>query len=878
MLRNLILVLLFLVGNRLLAQSVTISGTYQDKPFVEFVAEIANRHQLKIFFPKDSLEQLKFSESFNQTPLEVAFNRILFNTNYSFVSYSAYNHVVVYEINKDLSVKSLFSENSDSDQTIIFNGYIRDANTGEGIIGATVFIENLSRGTSTNHSGYFSFNIPAGAYRVKFNSVGYQEDVMDVDLRKNTTVNIDLFEKSIQLNAITIFEESMDQNITGTQMGRNEINIKTLKTIPPFLGEVDVFRGVILLPGVSTVGEGASGFNVRGGSVDQNLILLDGAPVFNPSHLFGFFSAFNGDLVNKVTLHRGGIPAQFGGRLSSILEVNLKEGSRETLKGSGGVGPVAARLALEGPIVKDQSSFLISGRTSYSNWLLKSLRDEQLSQSRTQFLDLNAKINHRINEKNALFLSTYMSQDGFKFASDTSYNWDNYAASLNWNYLISDNMVSSITGVFSKYQYLIEGEVPDNQYNLTSNINYRSIKADQTYISSEKNKYDFGAGLEWYDIAPGDLSPGLNSSLNPFNLEREKSLESYAYINNEREILPGINLMLGLRYSHFQKLGPGQQFSYEKNAPRSNGSITDTTRFGNGDVMKSYHGLEPRVALKIGLTPSSSIKLGYNRMRQNIHLISNTTAVTPVDVWKLSNEHIKPQISDQFALGYFKNFNQNTIETSVEVYYKDFNNIIDYKDGVSLLLNNNIEADLIAGIGRAYGLEMMVNKTMGRLTGWASYTYSRTERRVNGDFPEEQINEGNYYPSNFDKPHDLTLSGAYIFTKRITFSANFTYSTGRPTTLPVSRYRYRDYLVIEYSDRNQFRIPDYHRLDLSLTVEGSHKRKKKWHGSYTFSLYNVYGRENAYSIFVKPTGTMPQAFRLAVLGTVFPSFTYNFKF
>lgn len=872
---------LFLIAMQLAnaqGPQITISGDFQATKLELFINQLEKEHNIQLFYPNE-VQNIFVDQQFNDTPILQAFQKILSGTTYALQQYDNKNYVIVQEnVLQVAERETAGAESFDGDQVVTFNGYIRDGNTGEGLIGATVFLSEIAKGTSTNTSGFFSLDVPAGNYQVSFNSIGYGEEFRNIVMRSNTTVDINLLEKTVQLNSITIFDKSLDENVSSTQMGKSEINIKTLKSIPPFLGEVDVFKGVLLLPGVSSIGEGASGFNVRGGSVDQNLILMDGAPIFNPTHLFGFFSAFNGDIVNNVTLYRGGIPAQYGGRLSSILDVSLKEGNKEEIKGWGGIGLVSARFALEGPIIKDKSSFVVSGRSSYSDYLLKSLRIEELTNSSAHFYDINAKINHQLNDKNSIFFSSYMSGDGFSFSADTTFSWFNRAATLNWNHLFNDSFVGSFSGVFSNYNYQVDGKVPSNEYTLSSNINFASARGDFTYVQNEASKYDFGAAVEHYSITPGDLIPGEDSSILPFQLQVDRSIETSIYLNHEREIWPGASLMLGVRYANFNNIGPTEVFQYAENEPRTDGSIVDTLRYNSGEVVQSYGGFEPRVALKIGLPDNSSLKLGYNRMRQYIHLISNTAAVTPIDVWKLSNNYLQPQTSDQFGLGYFKNFNNNTIETSIEVYYKQMQNILDYKDGASLLLNSAIESDLLPGIGRAYGVEMMVNKTMGRLTGWLSYTYSRSLLQVDGEFPEEKINGGEWYPANFDKPHDFTLSGVYRLNKRISIGANFTYSTGRPVTYPTGLYNYQGFLVIKYSDRNQFRIPDYHRLDLSLTIEGSHKKNKKWHGSYTFSVYNVYSRNNAYSVFIRPSGFVPQAYQLSIMAVAFPSFTYNFRF
>ncbi|MCK4825926.1 TonB-dependent receptor, partial [bacterium] len=520
---------------------------------------------------------------------------------------------------------------------------------------------------------------------------------------------------------------------------------------------VDVIRSLTLLPSVNTVGEGASGFNVRGGDIDQNLILLDDAPVFNSSHVFGFFSVFNPDVVNNVTLMTGGISAKYGGRLSSILDIKQNEGNYKKFTGKGGIGIVSSRLALEAPILKDKCSFLVAGRTSYSDWILRKVPDINVQSSSAFFYDLTAKINYRINHKNKLSVSTYISDDIFGFGPDTTYNWGTRNAVFKYNHTWGENLFSDFTAYYSNYHYKVNNQEEYNSFELEYAIENQSLKADFTYLL-QKHHIDFGTGIIWYGIKPGTLIPASEiSSINPVYLKKEQSREMAVYVNDEYKISPGITIMYGLRYSSFQNLGPADVYLYQDNIPKEQGTITDTLQYSNGEIIKSYGGFEPRVSIKLGIGPSSSLKLSYNRMRQYISLISNTAAITPIDIWKTSNKHIKPQTGDQVIIGYFKNFAENSIETSIEVYYKKVNHLVEYKDGANLLLNETLEADLLEGKGRAYGLELQVKKKNGRLTGWANYAYSRSERQVNGEYPEEQINFGEYYPSNYDKPHNVKL-------------------------------------------------------------------------------------------------------------------------
>ena len=884
---------------------IYISGDFQNEPLKEFINGIEKEHHIIFFYREEWISGIYVTKSFQKTPVIEVFEEILKDVDFSIVTLNPYtvflineNAVALRVINDSISLAPGEPEKYVDEKIIIgktqdlakggyatISGYIKEAKTGEGIIGGTVYVEELKKGTATNQYGFYSITLPAGNYHIAFSYIGLKKERKHIILYSSGTFNMELSEKYIRLHEVIITSETEDLNITGVQMGKSSMNIKTIKTIPAFLGEVDVISSLMLFPAVSTVGEGAAGFNVRGGDVGQNLILLDDAPIFNSSHVFGFFSVFNPDAVKNATLYTGSIPAKYGGRLSSILDVKQNEGNLKEFTGKGGIGLVSSRLAIEAPIVKDKCSFIIAGRTTYSDWILQKVPDINVQNSAASFYDVTAKINYTFDNKNKLFLSTYLSDDKFRFGQDTTYNWGTANAVLKYNHIFGEKLFSDFTAVYSNYHYKAYNQPGINSFELEYGIAYKNLKADFTYFL-QKHQLDFGVGTIWYGFQPGTLIPvSEDSNINPVFMEEEQSREMAIYINDEYKIGPKITIMYGLRYSLFHNLGPGNVYIYQDSIPKDPFSIIDTLQFSKGKVIKSYGGFEPRISVKLGIGPGSSVKLSYNRMRQYIHLISNTTAITPVDIWKTSNKYISPQIGDQITVGYFRNFAKNTIETSIEAYYKKTSNLVEYKDGANLLLNETLEADLLEGKGRAYGIELQAKKKTGRLTGWTSYVYSRSERQVNGEFDEEQINFGEYYPSNWDKPHNLKATGNYRITRRWSFAANFTYSTGRPFTAPYSKYRINSGKLLHnisvaiFSQRNQYRIPDYHRLDISVTLGESHRKYRKWKGSWTFSVYNVYGRKNAYSVFYKDVNeTLPMPYKLSILGVPFPSLAYNFTF
>ncbi len=755
------------------------------------------------------------------------------------------------------------------------SGYVKNAKSGEEIIGAVVSVKGTSNGVASNPYGFYSLTLPKGKYTILYSLVGFETIEREVDLTANRIDNIELSEKQQQLKEVEITSERADGNVKNVEMSVNKLDIKTIKKIPALLGEVDIIRGIQLLPGVTTVGEGAQGFNVRGGGVDQNLVLLDEAPVFNSSHLFGFFSVFNPDAVKDVKLIKGGIPAQYGGRLSSILDVRLNEGNNKKLAVNGGIGLIFSRLTIEAPIKKNKSSFIIAGRRSYIDFLAKPFLRKDLRKSKFFFYDLTAKVNYILNDKNKVFVSGYLGRD--VFSSGFKSNWGNTTATVRWNHLFNEKLFLNTTSFYSNYDYeLVFGQPNGDQFSWRSKIINYSFKPELTYYWNTKNTIHFGGQATLYDFRPGRANFTSGDQSSDISLKDKFGVESGIYIDNEQKIGGRVTAQYGIRYSMWQYIGPGKIYTYRDTTPNIPKPLQDTSNAASGKVIKSYGNPEPRFSIKVDLTPSSSVKASYTRISQYLHLISNTTASTPLDVWTPTTNNIKPQICDQVALGYFKNFGENNdYETSVETYYKLMKNQVDYIDNANLLLNEYIEGELLNGKGRAYGLELFVKKNNGPFTGWISYTLARTERQVEG------INKNKWYPNRFDKVHNLNVVAFYTFNKKWDASATFAFATGTPATFPTNRVVVQGYIIPINADeeRNNYRIPAYHRLDLSVTRQG--RVHKKWESFWVFSVYNVYGRHNAFSVYFQQASTgsnTTEAIKYSIIARPIPSIAYNFKF
>lgn len=801
------------------------------------------------------------------------------NSPYSYFIFREY-YVVIYPA----ELKDLYQERQGQDQgtseerTYSVKGKIRDNEMKTFIPGALFSIPQLELATLTDEKGEFSALVPEGTYIGYFSSMGKQTEQKIIKVYRDQSLDVTLFESVSELDLVTVTDRAIDANVMSTLPGATRMPMEELKLLPPLMGEVDVVKSMLLLPGVSTVGEGASGFNVRGGGVDQNLILMDGAPVFNPSHMFGFFSIFNQDAVNDAMLYKGDIPAQYGGRLSSVLDIKTQYGNPEQWTLNGGVGFLSSRLGANGPI-NEKTQVMATVRSAYPNWVLQKIPNNSINDSRTNFLDGNLRIDHQINDRNSLVFSGYTSTDYFRFGADTAYTWQTNLASLKWKAYWGENLASEANLVYSGYRYAVLGEASPVDFELKSSIDYVGLQQLFEWSGEKLEGLQFGYQVNSYQMGMGDLKPNSEESLiDPVQIQDEQGIEGAVYFQLPWKINDRLQGQLGMRYSHFVALGEKEVYLYEPGVPMEPETIIDTVSYSPGQAIQSYGGLEPRFTLRYAFTDDFSIKASANRSIQYLHLLTNNFASAPVDLWKLSDTYIQPQKAWQYALGLYKNFNQNKIEASVELYYKDMASIVEYQDGARLFLNPTLETDLVMGTGYAYGSEFLLRKNSGKLNGWISYTFSRTLRKVESNFGEE-INQGEYFPANWDQPHDLTLVTSWQPLKRISFNATFNYRTGRPITLPSGIYNVGESIVIDYQERNQARIPDYHRLDLGMTYYFYQKKNSNYKSYLTVSFYNVYARRNAFSWFFQPTPELgiPKSYRLAVIGTVIPSVTYNFS-
>ncbi|GAB3726043.1 TonB-dependent receptor [Spirosoma lituiforme] len=791
-----------------------------------------------------------------------------------------------------LLTKAIAQQNTPSagaSPTFSATGYVRDAKTGKPIQGVNIVVLNVSKGYVTAKDGFYVVQLPPGNYVLRFSHVGYRSKQDTISLQKTLFREVTMDDDAKDLEEVVVTSETPDRNVRKVEIGVSQLTIRSIRRIPPLMGEVDIVRSLLLLPGVTTVGEGAPGFNVRGGSADQNLILFDDAPVFNSSHLMGFFSVFNPDVVRDVTLNRGGVAAAYGGRASSVLDVKIKEPDAEKWSVNGGIGIISSRLGIEGPIIKNKLSFLAAGRASFNDFLFK-LAPPNLKGTQANFYDLTAKLKYQPNEKNTITLTGYSSKDIFKLASDslsgqeinassTRFNYQTMNAVLRWNYFMSKQVNLATSVILSRYQADLSSPDSANAFQLKSGIWHRQIKSDLTYTPNETHQWQAGISVIDYQIQPNTRIPGPISNVLPVDLAREQAYELAAYVQDEWKVNPAVAIMAGLRYSELLNRGPATVRTYQENGPREDETVAARQTYGAGKLYNSMGGLEPRLAVRWSVSEGKAIKAGYSRLRQYIQQVTNTTAALPTSRWHLSDMYTRPVIADQWSLGYFSNTADNAIEASGEVYYKMLTNAIDYRDGAELQLAEAVETQIVQGSGRAYGFEGLLRKNKGRWTGFMSYTYARTFLTMNSQYASERVNNGNPYPANYDKPHTLNVLATHRPTPWFSLSLNFTYSTGRPTTQPSAIARVGGILVPIYLDRNQQRVPDYHRLDFSMTFEQNPLKHKKNQSSWVFSVYNVYAHKNAYSIFYKLSpASASDAYKLSIFGTVFPSLTYNFKF
>lgn len=889
-----------------------ITGEFTNLKFKEFVVKIEEQSDYRFYFDANQLDSLIVNVRASRKPLNEILQEIFKDTEFRYsIDDNAYVYVTLhnpiitdlpgYFFSKDFNTtetsdpdnsKFIEAEKIKTEKAIVIGtrgantkanatlaGYVRNSKSGESVIGATVMVENPLIGAITDDNGYYSIILPKGAHQLKINSLGIKMVQKSIIIHADGRLNFDVDEDVLPLKEV-IVEANRDESVMGLQMGMEKFDFRTMKQLPVALGEVDVIKTLLTLPGVQTVGEGTVGFNVRGGATDQNLIIFNEATIFNSTHLFGFFSVFNPDIIKNVELYKSGVPAEYGGRISSVLDIRTREGNKRKWIGSGGISPITGRLAFEGPIIKDKLSLMVSGRSTYSDWLLSKVSSPSINKSEGSFYDLTANLDYSIDSKNSLAITAYTSNDEFKLQSDTTYSYQNHVLGLKWKHIFNNRLFGTITTNYSGYNYTISSLAnPVNAFNLDYSIRQFQAKTDFNYFITSKHSLTFGAGTLHYALEPGNYQPvGIESIVTADKLQSEQALESFAYVGSQFEVNPKLLLYGGIRYSLFNNFGPHDVYVYPEGSDRDVTKIIDTVTFARGEKIVSYGGPEYRVSARYNYANNKSFKLSYNRHRQYLQMLSNTTAIAPTDVWKLSDPYIKPLIGDQVSLGYYLNDRKRSIDVSLEVYYKWMQNFLDYKGGAELIQNHHIETDVLNAKGKAYGLEFMIKRTSGKLNGWLSYTYSRSLLQTKGETSSETINSGSFYPSNYDKPHAVNLIGNYKFNRRFSASVNLVYSTGRPITLPISKYYVEGAYRLIYSERNQYRIPDYFRTDLSINMEGNHKIKKLAHSYWSLSVYNLTSRRNAYSVFFTSENGKIKGYKLSIFGTAIPTLSYNFKF
>ena len=900
--------LAFFLSCTLAAQEdIKITWDYKDQTFNEFVQKAESVCNVRFFYKEDWISDLKPGDFPGINSLSGLLDRLFRNRSLFYFIDGSGNIIIT----KDFAVKvseavsaqkqnylapteyletdkqklsgNVFMDiGNPSDKykpgNVIISGYITNRDSKEPVAGVTVQVQKLSLGAISNEYGFYSLSLPRGVHLIQFSFIGMKEKQVNVNLYGPGEMNIEMNSMLIPLKE-TVVSAQKNVIFQRSEVGVEKVNITSFRLMPTSMGESDIIKSVLLIPGVQTVGEGSAGFNVRGGSSDQNLILMYGAPVYNSSHFFGFFSAVNSDIIKDATLYKGGIPCRFGGRISSVLDISARDGNRREFAGNAGISPITTHLMVEGPIMKDKLTYILTGRTTYSNWVLKMINNSALKKSRASFYDFNGHVTWDIDKNNRIDLSAYLSHDSFKFNSDTVYSYDNNILAMRWRHFFNSRFFALLSLNNSNYRYDVSSESPQTDaFNLSHWINSTGLKTDfNLYLG--RNEINYGADLTRYDVEPGKYLPSGDSSVVIQKvIPREKAYEAAAYFEDKFKLNDYLSINGGIRFSAFMGVGPASFMIYDPKYSLSSSTVIDTVHYKSNQIYKTYGGPEYRVSLNFRTSQNSSLKLNYNRTRQYLHLLTNTTSISPTDTWKLSDYHLKPQIGDQLALGFYQMLAKNTIQASAEIYYKEIKNMLDYKGGTDLIMNGTIEKDLIHAKGKAYGAELMIRKDEGRVRWSVAYTYSRTFLKSLGKFNDEIINGGSWFPANFDRPHDLITTFNFLFSRRYSFSANYTWSTGRPITYPVSTYNLDDMMVVYYSDRNKYRIPDYMRLDFSVKVTGNLRSHKIANPNWVFSLYNVLGRQNVYSVYFRNESNGINGYKLSIFGKAIPSLSFNFDF
>jgi hypothetical protein len=884
-----------------------LAGDFNGMSFTEFVKRVEKQYQVKFFFKSEWIKDLKIKEHLGCIDLRCILDRTFSGTSLHYLIEES-GHIIITE---NYAIKVFKARETDSVQflqpgqndlithtsvsefevveigdpaerfrggQVTLSGYITDVDTKETLAGVTVFSRKLSSGTISNQYGFYTISLPRGNHLIEFTLMGMKPRAISVNLYEPGEMNIEMKSDIVPLKAVVITSEK-SITLQRFEVGAERINIRSFKLLPTTLGETDILKSILLIPGVKSVGEGSAGFNVRGGTADQNLILLYGAPVYNSAHFFGFFSAVNSDIIREVTLYKGGIPSRYGGRISSVLDIVTKDGNRKKFGGSVGISPVTTHVMVEGPIIKDTLSYIFAARSTYSNWILGLVNDPAIKRSKASYYDLNGKINYDLNKNNKLELSGYRSQDDFRFNFDSVYRYSNQVFVGKWRHFFNTRFFLTVSLNNSTYRYsLSSSENPQQAFRLSHGLSSSNIKADFN-LFSEKHELNAGIDLSKYLLHPGEFAPNGDSSVVARrSLEKENAWESALYFEDKISFNKYFSVSAGLRMSAFFTFGPQSVMIYNPEFPKSTASITDTLYYGENELISKYIGPEFRISLNFRLSDLNSFKINYNRTRQYLYLLSNSAAIAPTDIWKLSDFYFQPQIGDQIAAGFYELSRKKHFEFSAEMYYKNIRNMIDFKGGTNIIMNQNIEKDISPVKGKAYGVEITLKKTEGKLNYNIGYTYSRILQKSISDFATHSINSGEWFPANFDKPHDLSVTFNYLVSRRFSFSGNYTLSSGRPITFPVASYILYDNKVIHYSDRNKYRIPDYSRLDLSFTVNGNLRSHKLVNPRLTFSVFNILARKNVYSIYFKRDGDVIKGYKLSVFGRAIPSVTYSFEF
>ena len=897
---------------------IVFKGTYQDVPFAEFVEDVEQQTGVRFYFLENWIRGVRVTASGEEISLRRTLDKTLLPAGLYFhmegkseVYLSNQKALIVrlpdysgsgaasgqlaegvgdgltsteqrYIDGRKAGILETISVGTRAEgrgnNVAVLHGKITDLETGDPLIGATVYFEELKKGTATDVDGRFSIVVRPGKYTIEFKCMGMEDRLNYLDVLSGGNLDITM-EKSIIALTEVVVQANRYHNVRGTQMGFDRLNYKVLKEVPVVMGEKDVLKVIQMLPGVQTVGEGAAGFNVRGSAADQNMIYVNKVPVYNSSHLFGFFTSFSPDIVKDFTLYKSNLPASFGGRMASVFDITARQGNLNKYTARGGVSPVTARLSVEGPIQKGKSSFILAGRTTYSDWILSKLQDPQLRDSKANFNDLSGMLTWEAGEKTLIKAFGYYSHDFFKLGTTNQYDYNNAGGSVNIRRRMGSRLTGDLALVFGTYDFTtINEQVASEAWTQSFRVDHYETRVDMSWLSLGKHKLTFGGNAILYNLNRGDVLPYGDISMRvPVDLGLDNGVEAALYLADEISLSPRFTLYGGLRFASYFVLGPDDVQVYGEGLPMQPGSVVDVIHADPYEIIKTYTALEPRLALNFMLGANNSLKFSYNRVNQFMFMLSYTVAISPTDQWKLVDYNIKPPFVDQFSLGFYQDFPRGGVNTSLEVYYKSITDVVDYRDGANFITSPNVETMILPGEQEAYGFEALLRKTAGKLSGWIAYSYARSIMTVDSPYPNERINYGDPYPSNFDRPHNLSVVTNIKLNRRLSFSANMVYTTGRPVTYPVSIYYVDGMQFIDYADRNSYRIPDYFRLDLSINLEGNLRERKLFHSYWMLNFYNVTGRSNAYSVYFQNDEGTINGYKLSIFGQAVITLSWNFK-